>query len=184
MTLTADEFIRRFLLHVLPNGFRRIRYFGFLGNRHREEKLDCLPPPARYAAGRKRHPRITDGTRLPRPLRRAYRAFAPPMPAMPERHHDRGPDPSEVVRQISGGHRFIMIPSIGSELATKQVCSASTAGEVCGFRDFSRPPSPIRPIDFLLAGRPHLKRPPAGPFQTRPQRANSLPETDPIIQSP
>jgi hypothetical protein len=39
MTLTADEFIRRFLLHVLPNGFRRIRYYGFLGNRHRQEKL-------------------------------------------------------------------------------------------------------------------------------------------------
>ena len=39
MTLTAEEFIRRFLLHLLPNGFRRIRYYGFLGNRHREEKL-------------------------------------------------------------------------------------------------------------------------------------------------
>ena len=39
MTLTADEFIRRFLLHVLPSGFHRIRYYGFLGNRHREEKL-------------------------------------------------------------------------------------------------------------------------------------------------
>ena len=39
MTLTADEFIRRFLLHVLPEGFRRIRYFGFLCNRYREEKL-------------------------------------------------------------------------------------------------------------------------------------------------
>jgi len=39
MILTADEFIRRFLLHVLPNGFRRIRYYGFLGNRHRKEKL-------------------------------------------------------------------------------------------------------------------------------------------------
>jgi hypothetical protein len=39
MTLTSEEFIRRFLLHVLPNGFRRIRYYGFLGNRHREEKL-------------------------------------------------------------------------------------------------------------------------------------------------
>ena len=39
MTLTAEEFIRRFLLHVLPNGFRRIRYYGFLGNRHREQKL-------------------------------------------------------------------------------------------------------------------------------------------------
>ena len=39
MTLSAGEFIRRFLLHVLPNGFQRIRYYGFLGNRHREEKL-------------------------------------------------------------------------------------------------------------------------------------------------
>ena len=39
MTLTVGEFIRRFLLHVLPTGFQRIRYYGFLGNRHREEKL-------------------------------------------------------------------------------------------------------------------------------------------------
>jgi predicted Zn-ribbon and HTH transcriptional regulator len=39
MTLSADEFIRRFLLHVLPQGFHRIRYFGFLGNRHRQQKL-------------------------------------------------------------------------------------------------------------------------------------------------
>ena len=39
MTLTADEFIRRFLFHVLPQGFQRIRYYGFLGNRYREQKL-------------------------------------------------------------------------------------------------------------------------------------------------
>jgi hypothetical protein len=39
MTLGANEFIRRFLLHVLPDGFQRIRYYGFLGNRWREEKL-------------------------------------------------------------------------------------------------------------------------------------------------
>ena len=39
MTLGADEFIRRFLLHVLPDGFQRIRYYGFLGNRWREDKL-------------------------------------------------------------------------------------------------------------------------------------------------
>jgi len=39
MTLPAGEFIRRFLLHVLPTGFHRIRYYGFLGNRHRTEKL-------------------------------------------------------------------------------------------------------------------------------------------------
>ena len=40
MTLSADEFIRRFLLHVLPDGFQRIRYYGFLGNRYRKQKLD------------------------------------------------------------------------------------------------------------------------------------------------
>ena len=39
MTVPADEFIRRFLLHVLPEGFHRIRYYGFLGNRHRTHKL-------------------------------------------------------------------------------------------------------------------------------------------------
>jgi len=39
MTLSADEFIRRFLLHVLPEGFQRIRYYGFLGNRYRKQKL-------------------------------------------------------------------------------------------------------------------------------------------------
>src|ERR1700736_4848701 len=40
MTLSADEFIRRFLLHVLPEGFQRIRYYGLLGNRYRKEKLE------------------------------------------------------------------------------------------------------------------------------------------------
>jgi hypothetical protein len=39
MTLHAEEFIRRFLLHVLPRGFVRIRHFGFLANGHRETKL-------------------------------------------------------------------------------------------------------------------------------------------------
>jgi predicted Zn-ribbon and HTH transcriptional regulator len=51
LTLAADEFIRRFLIHVLPNRFQRIRYYGFLGNRYRQEKLArCrqllkMPPP-------------------------------------------------------------------------------------------------------------------------------------------
>jgi hypothetical protein len=39
MTLPGEEFIRRFLIHVLPDGFHRIRYFGFLGNGHRARKL-------------------------------------------------------------------------------------------------------------------------------------------------
>ena len=40
MTLDGGEFIRRFLIHVLPAGFHRIRYFGFLGNCHRTRKLE------------------------------------------------------------------------------------------------------------------------------------------------
>ena len=39
MTLEAQEFIRRFLLHVLPDGFMRIRHFGFLANRAKKHAL-------------------------------------------------------------------------------------------------------------------------------------------------
>jgi putative transposase len=39
MTLGADEFMRRFLLHALPDGFHRIRHYGFLANRLRASKL-------------------------------------------------------------------------------------------------------------------------------------------------
>jgi hypothetical protein len=39
MTLSADEFLRRFLLHVLPGGFVRIRHLGFLANRHRTSSI-------------------------------------------------------------------------------------------------------------------------------------------------
>jgi hypothetical protein len=39
MTLDAGEFLRRFLMHVVPRGFTRIRHFGFLANRHRGRNL-------------------------------------------------------------------------------------------------------------------------------------------------
>ena len=39
MTLPAEEFIRRFLQHTVPDGFHRIRHIGFLANSHRGEKL-------------------------------------------------------------------------------------------------------------------------------------------------
>ena len=56
MTLEATEFIRRFLLHILPSGFVRIRQFGFLANRARGKKLAICrallraTPPAKTAA--------------------------------------------------------------------------------------------------------------------------------------
>jgi hypothetical protein len=39
MTLTAEEFLRRFLLHIVPRRFVRIRFFGFLANRRRKTLL-------------------------------------------------------------------------------------------------------------------------------------------------
>jgi len=51
MTLQAEEFIRRFLTNVLPDGFVKIRHYGLLASRHRNRRLDhCrrllkVPPP-------------------------------------------------------------------------------------------------------------------------------------------
>ncbi len=67
MTLAASEFMRRFLLHIVPDGFHRIRHVGFLANGHRTAKLaQCRallavptpepPPPETY---RERHRRLT-----------------------------------------------------------------------------------------------------------------------------
>src|SRR3546814_4351104 len=40
MTLAADEFIRRFLLHALPRGFHRIRHYGLLASARRKDHLE------------------------------------------------------------------------------------------------------------------------------------------------
>ena len=59
MTIAAHEFLRRFVMHVLPKGFVRIRFFGFLANRRRRTQLaqcqqllaaSAQPPPRRSSA--------------------------------------------------------------------------------------------------------------------------------------
>ncbi len=42
MSLEADEFIRRFLLHILPEGYMKIRHFGFLANTCKKRNLECI----------------------------------------------------------------------------------------------------------------------------------------------
>jgi hypothetical protein len=39
MSLPAEEFLRRFVQHVLPKGFVKVRHYGLLANRHRAERL-------------------------------------------------------------------------------------------------------------------------------------------------
>ena len=75
MALDAVEFVRRFLMHVLPRSFVRIRYYGFMANRHRRENLErCrhllsqrqapqtqTPPDTDPAPGQSIHPMVAGG---------------------------------------------------------------------------------------------------------------------------
>jgi hypothetical protein len=59
MTVTTDEFLRRFLLHVLPRGFVRIRHFGFLSARRRRESIAVSRRVLAAAPPRPRSPTLT-----------------------------------------------------------------------------------------------------------------------------
>ena len=84
MTLAADEFIRRFLLHVPPEGFQHIRHYGFLANRYRETKLArCrqllqLPPPSVEQP---------PAAELSRPLPETHRPIITRLSALRQRTH-------------------------------------------------------------------------------------------------
>ena len=70
MTLTGVEFLRRFLLHILPRGFVRVRHYGFLANRCRKAKLQLcrrlIPAPAELAPNdRSSEPAVSDSGRCP-----------------------------------------------------------------------------------------------------------------------
>ena len=69
MTIEPAEFMRRFLLHVLPSGFHRIRHFGFLANGHRAARLalcrQLLAQPAAGRQGERDDDRRADDRRAP-----------------------------------------------------------------------------------------------------------------------
>ena len=72
MTVTAEEFLRRFLLHTLPRGFVRIRFCGFLANRRRRELLPLCRqlleacPLTRSTASQNPEPKTSCGWLCPR----------------------------------------------------------------------------------------------------------------------
>ena len=104
MTLTALEFIRRLLFHVLPSGFVRIRYSGLLANRHRHERLALCR--RLLGSGAAAEPESSEEPREPRerpssvtptrvcPVCGAGRMLVikefPPMPSGPEAHKGSG----------------------------------------------------------------------------------------------
>ena len=104
MTLAAEEFIRRFLIHVLPDGFHRIRYFGFLSNCHRAQKLALCRELLGMATDRTGS---RSARRLPRPVRGTDRAVIAGVPALPYRHHG-GDRLHRAVQSLPAGSGHIM----------------------------------------------------------------------------
>ena len=80
MRLDAQEFVRRFLLHVLPTGFQRIRHYGLLANRHREIKLEHCRQLLAAPAPVVELPDAAAG--LSRPLPAPHRRVAARLPAL------------------------------------------------------------------------------------------------------
>src|SRR5215469_13774561 len=106
MTLAVEEFLRRFLLHLLPRGFMRIRNFGFLANRQRAKTPSTMFPIApairsarckHQLAGRAPHSLTMELSALrrnhPRCRASLRRATAPPISATSQPVHCMNPYP-------------------------------------------------------------------------------------------
>jgi hypothetical protein len=98
MRLSAHEFLRRFLLHVLPDGFQRIRHYGFLANGHRRAKLAVIrsllavsAPPPSTATTVDDEPTARDPgePRVPCPCCGGAMAFVEILPGPPRRRWPR-----------------------------------------------------------------------------------------------
>ena len=112
MTLATDEFIRRFLIHVLPKGFHRIRHYGLLGQHQPSRKHRARAQAARHAVLAPNEP-DTPKAAIDEP-----RVAAASMPVL-RRTHDRHRDfrarlrAKAQARATSSGNqdRYLMMPS-------------------------------------------------------------------------
>ena len=106
MTLAADEFFRRFLLHAVPDGFHRIRHVDFLANGHRTAKLALCrallavptpdpPPPETY---RERTRRLTGHALDVCPHCGGAMLERGPSPRRPQSQHRSGATPHDQER--------------------------------------------------------------------------------------
>jgi hypothetical protein len=64
MKLDIDEFIRRFLLHVLPKGFFKVRYYGIFSSRYRKQNIETAKQLLEEEAAAKKEEALEDGARV------------------------------------------------------------------------------------------------------------------------
>ena len=150
MTLVTGEFIRRFLLHVLPRGFHRIRHYGLLAsggrrdNLFRARELLAAPPPAEPTATLEPTDHRVGSRQQVVDEQRALGHLPPdPCHALPERHRigELGPLAEEL--QPAGGVQF---EQAGQEQATEQRAQHTDRQQECRpGRDPALPSSEMPP---------------------------------------
>jgi hypothetical protein len=64
MKLDVDEFIRRFLLHVLPKGFFKVRYYGIFASRYRKQNIETVKQLLAQETGNQKEEAMEDGNRI------------------------------------------------------------------------------------------------------------------------
>jgi hypothetical protein len=64
MKLETDEFIRRFLLHVLPKGFFKVRYYGIFSSRYRKQNIETAKQLLAQETENKKEEALEDGDRV------------------------------------------------------------------------------------------------------------------------
>jgi hypothetical protein len=169
MTLTAEEFIRRFLLHALPDGFQRIRHYGLLANGQRAAKLAlcrrllAAPPPVPPAPTpdfRQRYRQLTGrdldiSPAAAAPWRASARCRAAQPPSGATAHDAPAPflhPPCQIARSNAQAHRPANTQSRPTTIAKRQ-----------NLRSLGPAVAPCRRLPFLPATDPHPASPhPAG----------------------
>jgi hypothetical protein len=188
MTLATDEFIRRFLIHVLTKGFHRIRHYGLLANGNRSENIaharQLLAAPAR--------PKETE---TPEAAIGAIRRAAAAMPVL-RRPHDRHRDFRARMRAQAPAHaasssnqdRHLMMPSsaIDARPDTRSSCRLSAGSDQARITTSDSPalPPPI-PSRHAQNVRSHRRiRPRLAASRSRRPLQSSLSKPEPAAKSP
>ena len=135
MSLSGEELIRRFLLHLLPKGFIRVRHFGFLANRSRAQRLavirTALVAPAPTGAEPSQPAAQFDGYPWPKCRKGRLQVTARLAPQRRGGGGDEGDRADPKDRAPVGAHR----PPAGRQLRSRRICkmvytSSSTASLV------------------------------------------------------
>ena len=177
MTLDADEFIRRFLLHALPDGFHRIRYYGFLANGHRGDNLalcrrlldahDTVPIPSWRPITPKAIDRTTPPTSPSAPIAAAPCGGSQPCRAPPPISRSTVTRHDPIAAMIVIAAELAAQP-VASQLLSRSSCRQMTHPDLVRNRRLLAPSAPTaRPPCQTIASLDAAVQPSVSPARRR-----------------